>query len=65
MVKQLEPKLLVEIIRELEEQKRIPLLNLIKRERVVVLVNGQTTTDLMYKVNSEDVIIVIPILKGG
>jgi len=65
MVKHLEPKLLIEIIRELEEQKGIPLLNLIKRGRVVLLVNGKTTTDLMYKINSEDAIIVLPVLKGG
>ena len=64
-IKMEKAKLLKEVLMELEEQLRAPLLNYIENGRVVLLVNGITTTDLMREVKSEDEVVVLPVLRGG
>ena len=64
-VKLVQPKLLKEVLMELEEKMSVPLLSFIENGRVVVLVNGKTTTDLMHEVKPESEIVVLPALRGG
>ena len=59
-----QPKLLKDVIMELEGKQKISLFSLVKQGKVAVLVNGKTTTNLMRELKPGDEVVALPVLRG-